>query len=277
MMFQRKKFIQFVVTILLSVLYLNLNAKPHTFLKNSSIGLSYNNGIYLANSTFFAPNRYLTYRTRPSVYYGFGLNYYYQFKPHFSINFGYNLNLVKNSDRYDFRYGLLNTEVLNSIPPVLGSDNNSWFHRGVIFNDGEFKINLVSSHPLNKNLSIEFTTGLNILYSYRRHIETGGYSPIDDSTDLNFINCNQEINPTRSFSFGIVGGVDLRYSFKKAGALKLKVLFNGNVSKSHDIGILTLFRGTSVETSSTYIVNHSHIDFCLEYILPHLVKRKHKR
>lgn len=276
MMVQRKKIIQTGVIILLSVLYLNLNAKPHTFLKNSSIGLSYNNGIYFANRSFIN-NRYIVYTTKPSLYYGFGLNYFYQFKPQFAIIIGYNANLVENNDKYDFYAELLNKEQLNSKYNGLVNGLNDFISKGVSFVDNKFNISFNSTLFLTRNLGIEFISGCTVNYTRSSFAYIDGNRQLEDSIYLKYIQSFVQYNPHKKVSFSIIAGLDFKYTFKNAGALKVKILFNGNLSKSKDEGTITLFPKSSIETSSPYIVNHSHIDFSLEYILPHFVKRKHKR
>jgi len=276
MMVQQKKIIQTGVIILLSVLYLNLNAKTHTFLKNSSIGLSYNNGIYFANRSFIN-NRYIDYTTKPSVYYGFGLNYQYQFKPHFSISLGYYANFIRINDKFNFDVIQFDKEILNNRFIVYNNIDGRVELDEISNIDNKFNIEIISSILTKKNLSLESVSGISFLYTRYSYVNSGFFEGINDSESLHFMNIEIEYNRYRKISYAIVAGLDFKYAFKNAGALRVKVLFNGNLSKSKDEGNITLFPKSSIETSSPYIVNHSHIDFSLEYILPHLVKRKHKR
>jgi glycosyltransferase involved in cell wall biosynthesis len=58
------------------------------------------------------------------------------------------------------------------------------------------------------------------------------------------------------------------------GEIKLKIGASSPLTKSAGYATTTIFTGFDIEEKHAYTLNHAHLDFCLEYVLPFRNKMK---
>ncbi len=244
----------------------------------STIGFEYRNGIYFPGSTTLENTKYIDYKLKPASFYGFGLNYYLKCTNSLYFNVGIAFNQVYNQDRYVFRVNDFYKNYLKvNETPFDGDLNDKLWFRSHTFSDNELKINLVQRIPIKNNFYFEYYGGVYVNYTFKKgsgYSSSVGWGNSTIDSSITYIDQHIETNPNNNIILGINTGVSFLYAFKKAGEIKLKIGASSPLTKSAGYATTTIFTGFDIEEKHAYTLNHAHLDFCLEYVLPFRNKMK---